>query len=194
QPVPGPSPTGLEAVFPQEVGLLADIFSRETSYPFCSHMLTIDQHYRAQLGVAALLWEAALTLRKYFEEQNIMGILATLHEGDVMITELPLASKQRQEYFHKNLSAEHSAWAQVCAVSWGADIVCLKETYPLLNGALQNLGGQQSTEAGMQGRHAELPEHYQLRAAPMPLDPVPLEPGRGSARPAAQGLEAWGLP
>ncbi|KAM7152526.1 LOW QUALITY PROTEIN: EEF1A lysine methyltransferase 3-like [Macrochelys suwanniensis] len=171
---------GLEAVFPQEVGLFADSFPGETSYPFCSHMLTIAQHYRAQLGVTAPLWDT-LTLHKYFEEQKfnfwgkmviggIMGILATLLGGDVLITELPLTSKQMQENFHRNVPAEHSAWAQVCAVTWGleaheaflrddfiigVDIVCLKDTYPLLIRALQHLGGQQSTEAGMQGRRCE---------------------------------------
>ncbi|XP_048723388.2 EEF1A lysine methyltransferase 3 [Caretta caretta] len=137
---------GLEAVFLQEVGLFADTFPGETSYPFGSHMLTIAQHYRAQLGVAEPLWEAALTLYKYFEEQK----------GDVMTIELPLASKQMQENFHRNVPADHSARAQTDFII-GVDIVCLKDMYPLLIRALQHLGGQQPTKAGMHRRQCEKP-------------------------------------
>ncbi|EMP28979.1 Methyltransferase-like protein 21B [Chelonia mydas] len=118
----------------------------------------------------------ALTLCKYFEKQKldfrgkkvielgagtgIVGILATLLGGDVTITDLPLALEQIQENVHKNVPAEHSARAKVCALSWGldheefprdydfilgADIVYLKDTYPLLIKTLQHLCGPHST-------------------------------------------------
>uniref|UniRef100_A0A8C3S729 EEF1A lysine methyltransferase 3 n=1 Tax=Chelydra serpentina TaxID=8475 RepID=A0A8C3S729_CHESE len=171
----GAAPEGLEAVFPREVGLFADAFPEETRYGFCGHVLTIAQHHGARLGVAAPVWEAALTLCKYFEKQKlsfwgkkvielgagtgIVGILATLLGGDVTITDLPLALEQIQENVHRNVPAEHSARARVCALSWGldheeflrdydfvlgADIVYLKDTYPLLIRTLRHLCGPHS--------------------------------------------------
>ncbi|CAM5168930.1 unnamed protein product [Eretmochelys imbricata] len=173
---PEAAPEGLEAVFPREVGLFADDFPEETCFSFCGHVLTIAQHHGGRLGVAAPVWEAALTLCKYFEKQKlnfrgkkvielgagtgIVGILATLLGGDVTITDLPLALEQIQENVQKNVPAEHSARAKVCALSWGldhkeflrdydfilgADIVYLKDTYPLLIKTLQHLCGPHST-------------------------------------------------
>ncbi|XP_053868721.1 EEF1A lysine methyltransferase 3 [Malaclemys terrapin pileata] len=173
---PEAAPEGLEAVFPRDVGLFADAFPEETRYGFCGHVLTIAQHHGARLGVAAPVWEAALTLCKYFEEQKlnfwgkkvielgagtgIVGILATLLGGDVTITDLPLALEQIQENVHRNVPTEHLARARVCALSWGldhkeflrdydfilgADIVYLKDTYPLLIRTLRHLCGPHST-------------------------------------------------
>uniref|UniRef100_A0A8C8VNL3 EEF1A lysine methyltransferase 3 n=1 Tax=Pelusios castaneus TaxID=367368 RepID=A0A8C8VNL3_9SAUR len=194
---------GLEAVFPREVGLFADTFPEETRYGFCGHVLIIAQHHGARLGVAAPVWEAALALCKYFEEQKlnfrgktvielgagtgIVGILATLLGGDVTITDLPLALKQIQENVHRNVPAEHSAQARVCALSWGldheeflrdydfilgADIVYLKDTYSLLIKTLRHLCGPRSTiylSSKMRQEHstvvfyeALLPLHFSL--------------------------------
>ncbi|XP_074836335.1 EEF1A lysine methyltransferase 3 [Carettochelys insculpta] len=170
------TPEGLEAVFPRELELFADAFPEETSYSFCGHVLTIGQHHGARLGVAAPVWEAAVTLCKYFEEQKlnfwgkkvielgagtgIVGILVTLLGGEVTITDLPLALKQIQENVNRNIPAEDSVRARVCALSWGlnheefprdydfilgADVVYLKDTYPLLIRTLQHLCGSHST-------------------------------------------------
>lgn len=91
---------------------------------------------------------------------GIVGILATLLGGDVTITDLPLALEQIQENVHRNVPAAHSARARVCALSWGldheeflrdydfilgADIVYLKDTYPLLIRTLRHLCGPHST-------------------------------------------------
>ncbi|XP_039370217.1 EEF1A lysine methyltransferase 3 isoform X4 [Mauremys reevesii] len=162
---PEAAPEGLEAVFPREVGLFADAFPEETRYGFCGHVLTIAQHHGARLGVAAPVWEAKLNFwgKKVIElgaGTGIVGILATLLGGDVTITDLPLALEQIQENVHRNVPAAHSARARVCALSWGldheeflrdydfilgADIVYLKDTYPLLIRTLRHLCGPHST-------------------------------------------------
>ncbi|XP_062975758.1 EEF1A lysine methyltransferase 3 [Elgaria multicarinata webbii] len=167
---------GLESVFPRELGLFADAFPAETRYRLCGHELSIAQYHGAHLGVAAPVWEAALTLCEYFEAQKlnfwgkkvielgagtgIVGILASLLGGDVTITDLPVALKQIEENVHRNLPMKCMARARVCALSWGldhkefpknydfilgADIVYLKDTYPLLIRTLQHLCGAQST-------------------------------------------------
>ncbi|XP_053150984.1 EEF1A lysine methyltransferase 3 isoform X2 [Hemicordylus capensis] len=80
--------------------------------------------------------------------------------GDVTITDLPVALKQIEENVHRNLPVECVARTRVCALSWGlnhkefpnnfdfilgADIVYLKDTYPLLIRTLQYLCGPQTT-------------------------------------------------
>lgn len=77
-----------------------------------------------------------------------------------MLTDLPVALKQIEENVHRNLPAECLTRTQVCALSWGldheefpnnydfilgADIVYLKDTYPLLIRTLRYLCGPQST-------------------------------------------------
>ncbi|XP_053150988.1 EEF1A lysine methyltransferase 3 isoform X5 [Hemicordylus capensis] len=91
---------------------------------------------------------------------GIVGILAALLGGDVTITDLPVALKQIEENVHRNLPVECVARTRVCALSWGlnhkefpnnfdfilgADIVYLKDTYPLLIRTLQYLCGPQTT-------------------------------------------------
>lgn len=76
------------------------------------------------------------------------------------ITDLPVALKQIEENVHRNLPGTCMARTRVHALSWGvnhkefpqnydfilgADIVYLKDTYPLLIRTLQHLCGVQST-------------------------------------------------
>ncbi|XP_020640257.3 EEF1A lysine methyltransferase 3 [Pogona vitticeps] len=167
---------GLASVFPQEIGLFSDAFPVETRYRLCGHELSIAQYYGARLGVAAPVWEAALTLCEYFEAQKLnfwgkkvielgagtgmVGIIVSLLGGDVTITDLPVALKQIEENVLRNLPGKCMARTRVCALSWGldhkefpqnydfilgADIVYLKDTYPLLIRTLQHLCGDQST-------------------------------------------------
>ncbi|KAM5254159.1 EEF1A lysine methyltransferase 3 isoform 3-T4 [Hipposideros larvatus] len=172
---PGPDPASEpESVFPREVGLFADSYSEKSRFCFCGHVLSITQNFGSRLGVAARVWEAALSLCNYFESQNvdfrgkkvielgagtgIVGILAALQGGDVTITDLPLALEQIQGNVQANVPA--GGRAQVCALSWGinqhvfpgdydlvlgADIVYLEPTFPLLLGTLQHLCGTHGT-------------------------------------------------
>ncbi|XP_077769723.1 EEF1A lysine methyltransferase 3 isoform X1 [Canis aureus] len=159
---------------PQEVGLFADSYSEKSRFCFCGHVLSITQNFGARLGVAARVWDAALSLCNYFESQNvdfrgkkvielgagtgIVGILAALQGGDVTITDLPLALEQIQGNVQANVPA--GGRAQVRALSWGidqhvfpgdydlvlgADIVYLEPTFPLLLGTLQHLCGPHGT-------------------------------------------------
>nr|XP_060618804.1 EEF1A lysine methyltransferase 3 [Anolis sagrei ordinatus] len=167
---------GLESVFPQELGLFAEAFPAEARYRLCGHELSIAQHHGGRLGVAAPVWEAALTLCEYFEAEKlnfwgkkvielgagtgVVGIVASLLGGDVTITDLPVALKQIEENIHRNLPVKCLGRTRVCALSWGvdhtmfpqnydfilgADIVYLKDTFPLLIRTLQHLSSVQST-------------------------------------------------
>uniref|UniRef100_A0A8C9LU47 Elongation factor Ts, mitochondrial n=3 Tax=Colobinae TaxID=9569 RepID=A0A8C9LU47_9PRIM len=69
---PGPDPESeSESVFPREVGLFADSYSEKSQFCFCGHVLTITQNFGSRLGVAARVWDAALSLCNYFESQNV---------------------------------------------------------------------------------------------------------------------------
>ncbi|XP_032501746.1 EEF1A lysine methyltransferase 3 [Phocoena sinus] len=163
-----------ESVFPREVRLFADSYSEKSRFYFCGHVLSITENFGSRLGVAAHVWDAALSLCNYFESQNvdfrgkkvielgagtgIVGILAALQGGDVTITDLPLVLEQIQGNVQANVPA--GGGAQVRALSWGidqhvfpgdydlvlgADIVYLEPTFPLLLGTLQHLCGPHGT-------------------------------------------------
>ncbi|KAG8452572.1 hypothetical protein GDO86_004383 [Hymenochirus boettgeri] len=162
---------GLCEVLPCELGsLFSDTYTEESRYEFCGRELCITQHYGANLGVAAPVWDAALFLCGYIEEKKldfegkkvielgagtgVVGILVSLIGGQVTLTDLPHALPQIQKNVSANISSSHLP--DVCALSWGfdqerfpqnydfiigADIVYLKETYPLLIQTLQHLCG-----------------------------------------------------
>uniref|UniRef100_A0A8C9A8I3 EEF1A lysine methyltransferase 3 n=1 Tax=Prolemur simus TaxID=1328070 RepID=A0A8C9A8I3_PROSS len=172
---PDPDPESEpESVFPREVGLFADSYSEKSQFSFCGHVLSITQNFGSRLGVAAGVWDAALSLCSYFESQNMdfrgkkvieLGVPLTcisppssLSGGDVTITDLPLALEQIQGNVQANVPA--GGQAQVRALSWGidhhvfpgdydlvlgADIVYLEPTFPLLLGTLQHLCGPHGT-------------------------------------------------
>ncbi|XP_068121240.1 EEF1A lysine methyltransferase 3 [Hyperolius riggenbachi] len=167
--------SGLSDVLPRDLAsLFSDTYTEESHYQFCGQQLRITQLYGARLGVAAPVWDAALNLCSFFEEQKlnfkgkkiielgagtgIVGILLSLLGGDVTLTDLPHTLPQ----IEKNVSANILAGCppNVCALSWGfdqvnfpqdydfvigADIVYLKETYDLLLCTLQHLCGPSTT-------------------------------------------------
>nr|XP_045007889.1 elongation factor Ts, mitochondrial isoform X2 [Jaculus jaculus] len=65
------SETEPESVFPRELGLFTDSYSENSRFCFCGHELSITQNFGSRLGVAARVWDAALSLCKYFERQNV---------------------------------------------------------------------------------------------------------------------------
>ncbi|XP_069828353.1 EEF1A lysine methyltransferase 3 [Dendropsophus ebraccatus] len=167
--------SGLSDELPRDVGsLFSDTYTEENRYRFCGQELRITQHFGANLGVAAPVWDAALYLCRYFEEQKmnfkekkiielgagtgIVGILVSLLGGRVTVTDLPHALPQIRKNVSVNVSSDHIP--NVSALSWGidqvhfpqdydlvlgADIVYLKETYDLLIQTLQHLCGPQTT-------------------------------------------------
>lgn len=60
-----------ESVFPRELGLFADSYTERSRFCFCGHALSITQNFGSRLGVAARVWDAALSLCNYFEKQNV---------------------------------------------------------------------------------------------------------------------------
>ncbi|XP_060987197.1 EEF1A lysine methyltransferase 3 isoform X5 [Dama dama] len=60
-----------DSVFPREVGLFADCYSEKSRFCFCGHVLNITENFGSRLGVAARVWDAALSLCSYFESHNV---------------------------------------------------------------------------------------------------------------------------
>ncbi|XP_058442095.1 EEF1A lysine methyltransferase 3 isoform X3 [Marmota monax] len=126
-----------ESVFPHEVGLFTDSYSEKSRFCFCGHVLNITQNFGSRLGVAAGVWDSALSLCNYFESQNvdfrgkkvielgagtgIVGILAALQGGDVTITDLPVALEQIKGNVQANVPAGGRAQVEplLFATFWG---------------------------------------------------------------------------
>ncbi|XP_040281871.1 EEF1A lysine methyltransferase 3 [Bufo bufo] len=167
--------SGLSDELPRDVGsLFSDTYTEESRYTFCGRELRITQHFGGTLGVAAPVWDAALYLCTYLEEEKlnvkgkrvielgagtgIVGILVSLLGGHVTVTDLPHVLPQIRKNVSANVPLDHLP--NVCALSWGfdhthfpqdydfifgADIVYLKETYDLLVQTLQHLCGPRTT-------------------------------------------------
>ncbi|GCB65546.1 EEF1A lysine methyltransferase 3-like [Scyliorhinus torazame] len=139
------------SVFPNEVGLFSDYYTEESSYQFCGHVLKITQNFSADLGVAAPVWDSALALCQYFEEQKvsfcerkvielgagtgIVGILAVLLGGDVTITDLPHALKQIENNVLANVPSSWAHRCQVRALSWGRNHRHFPSDYSIVLGS-----------------------------------------------------------
>ncbi|CAH2224526.1 -lysine methyltransferase METTL21B [Pelobates cultripes] len=167
--------SGLSEVLPRDLGsLFSDIYTEETRYRFCGREMRITEHYGANLGVAAPVWDAALVFCNFIEEQKlnfkgkkvielgagtgIVGILVSLLGGDVTMTDLPHTLSQIKTNVAANLPDDYLN--KVRALSWGldqdkfpqdfdyilgADIVYIEDTYPLLLRTLKHLCGPQTT-------------------------------------------------
>ncbi|XP_063808371.1 EEF1A lysine methyltransferase 3 [Pseudophryne corroboree] len=165
----------LMEVLPRDLAaIFSDTYTEEERYMFCGQELRITQHYGANLGVAAQVWDAALHMCQYFEEEKlnfkgkkiielgagtgIVGILMSKLGGHVTLTDLPHILPQIKKNVSANIPYDHEP--NVCALSWGldqvhfpqnydfvigADIVYLKETYDLLLHTLQHLSGPRTT-------------------------------------------------
>ncbi|XP_032369015.1 EEF1A lysine methyltransferase 3 [Etheostoma spectabile] len=125
--------------FPVDDCLFAETFSQDTVYTLIGQKIKIRQLFGANLGVAAPVWEAALHLCRYFEEQSIelrgkriielgagtgvVGILAARLGAVVTLTDLPLALHQLQVNISANMPS--SGWPTslptVLPLSWGED-------------------------------------------------------------------------
>ncbi|XP_044034155.1 EEF1A lysine methyltransferase 3-like [Siniperca chuatsi] len=125
--------------FPVDDCLFAETFSQDTVYNLVGQELKIRQVFGANLGVAAPVWDAALHLCCYFEEQSVelrgkriielgagtgvVGILAARLGAVVTLTDLPLALPQLQANVSANMPS--SGWPTtlptVLPLSWGED-------------------------------------------------------------------------
>ncbi|XP_047438559.1 EEF1A lysine methyltransferase 3-like [Mugil cephalus] len=125
--------------FPVDDCLFSDTFHKDSVYNLIGEELKIRQVFGANLGVAAPVWEAALHLCRYFEEQSVelrgkriielgagtgvVGILAARLGAEVTLTDLPLALPQLESNVSANMppSGWPSAPPTVLPLSWGED-------------------------------------------------------------------------
>lgn len=129
-----------------------------TTYTFCNHTIRIKQDWK-QLGVAAVVWDAAVVLCMYLEAGGInvqgcsvvelgagtglAGIVAALLGADVTVTDRDMAMEFLKSNVHDNLPKELQQKVSVKPLNWGtglehfsyfdvilgADIIYLEETF-----------------------------------------------------------------
>ncbi|XP_074532771.1 EEF1A lysine methyltransferase 3-like [Halichoeres trimaculatus] len=139
--------------FPVEDCLFAETFCQDTVYSLCGQDLKIRQVFGGNLGVAAPVWEAAIQLCRYFEEQavelrgkrvielgagtGVVGILAARIGAVVTLTDLPLVLPQLQTNISANMPP--SGWPNTHPValplSWGEDQMNFPSDWDLVLGA-----------------------------------------------------------
>ncbi|KAG7493418.1 hypothetical protein JOB18_008710 [Solea senegalensis] len=140
--------------FPVEYdSLFAETFSQETQYSLCGQELKIRQLFGANLGVAAPVWESALLLCRFLEQQHVelrgkrvmelgagtgvVGILAARFGAAVTLTDLPHAVPQLQVNVSHNMPA--GGWPstppRVLPLSWGEDHLNFTSDWDLVFGA-----------------------------------------------------------
>ncbi|XP_056131216.1 EEF1A lysine methyltransferase 3-like [Lampris incognitus] len=142
-----------EDLFPADDGLFADTFSEDSVYKFFGQEVKISQKFGANLGVAAPVWDAALQLCHFFEQQSfdlrgkriielgagtgIVGILAALLGADVTLTDLPLAVPQLKANVSANMpiTGWPSVTPTVLPLSWGQDQLSFPSNWDLVLGA-----------------------------------------------------------
>uniref|UniRef100_A0A1A7XWL3 Methyltransferase like 21B n=1 Tax=Iconisemion striatum TaxID=60296 RepID=A0A1A7XWL3_9TELE len=128
-----------EDPFPVEDCLFTETFSQDIIYHLMGEELRIKQVFGANLGVAAPVWEAALHLCRYLEEQSVelrgqrvielgagtgvVGILAARRGADVTLTDLPVALPQLQANVSANKPSDGwpSTTPTILPLSWGQD-------------------------------------------------------------------------
>ncbi|KAM4644095.1 EEF1A lysine methyltransferase 3 [Amazona ochrocephala] len=167
-------PGALRLVFPRDPALFADTFPVLRRFRLCGRVLRIAQHHGPRLGLAANVWEAALALARFLEQQRfefrgrsvielgagtgILGILAAMLGGDVTITDRPVALDQIRENVRLNFPGA-GARPRVRALEWGrdedsfprdfevvlgSDLVYDPASFPALLRALRHLCGPRS--------------------------------------------------
>ncbi|XP_048393285.1 EEF1A lysine methyltransferase 3-like isoform X2 [Stegostoma tigrinum] len=134
----------IEWLFPQP-------FISEKQFQFCGHILNIARHFGGNLGFSATVWEAALVLCQYFEQEKIsftgrkvielgsgtgiVGILAVLLGGDVTMTDKENVLSQIEHNVSVNIPADCRHRSKVCALSWGKDHINFPTDYDFILGA-----------------------------------------------------------
>ncbi|XP_064330253.1 LOW QUALITY PROTEIN: EEF1A lysine methyltransferase 3 [Phalacrocorax carbo] len=145
----GPGAGALCSVFPRDPALFADAFPVRRRYRLCGRVVRIAQHHGPRLGAAACVWEAALSLCRYLEQQRfdfrgrtvielgagtgIVGIAAALLGGDVTITDQPAALDQIRENVELNFAG--GARPRVRALRWGRDEAAFPRDFGVILGS-----------------------------------------------------------
>ncbi|XP_078263381.1 EEF1A lysine methyltransferase 3-like [Rhinoraja longicauda] len=121
------------------------------TFQFCGHQVKICRYIGENLGVSSFVWECALTLCQFFEQEKIsfsgqsvielgsgtgiVGILATLLGGQVTLTDQPHVLKQIKYNLSINLAASGGYSATVRTLSWGVDHTLFLDDYDVILGS-----------------------------------------------------------
>ncbi|XP_016101762.1 protein-lysine methyltransferase METTL21B-like isoform X3 [Sinocyclocheilus grahami] len=143
-------------IFPAEDGLFEETFSTDNTYRVHGLNITIHQDYSASLGVAASVWDSALHLCQFFENESLdlSGTRIIELGGGTGLVGIVAARLERNIAANTPFSGWPSDGPSVSALAWGldhsrfssswdfvlgADIVYLPETFPLLLDTLVHL-------------------------------------------------------
>ncbi|XP_020368749.1 EEF1A lysine methyltransferase 3-like [Rhincodon typus] len=122
-----------------------DDFICQRRYIACGFVLNIGMYSFIKLGFGSKVWDAALTLLQYFEEQKmsfsekkvielgsgtgILGIVTALLGGNVTITDKPELLKQMEWNVLVNIPSTCQSRIKVRALSWGYDHMLFPSDY-----------------------------------------------------------------
>ncbi|KAM3917405.1 protein N-lysine methyltransferase METTL21A isoform 1-T3 [Leptodactylus fuscus] len=142
-----------------------------TTYTFCNHPIQIKQDWK-ELGVAAVVWDAAVVLCMYLEAgglnlkgtsvielgagTGLVGIVAALLGADVTVTDRDLAMEFLKSNVYNNLPKDLERRMSVRPLNWGvglehfshfdvilgADIIYLEETFQDLLKTINHLSSE----------------------------------------------------
>ncbi|XP_042589444.1 EEF1A lysine methyltransferase 3 isoform X2 [Cyprinus carpio] len=143
-------------IFPAEDGLFEETFSTDNTYRVHGLNITIHQDYSASLGVAASVWDSALHLCQFFENESLdlSGTRIIELGGGTGLVGIVAARLERNIAANTPLSGwpldgptvsvlawglDHSRFSSSWDFVLGADIVYLPETFPLLLDTLVHL-------------------------------------------------------
>ncbi|XP_006029185.1 protein N-lysine methyltransferase METTL21A isoform X1 [Alligator sinensis] len=116
---------------------LQKLHKSSSTYHFANHTIKIKQNWK-QLGVAAVVWDAAVVLCSYLETgaidlrersvielgagTGLLGIVATLLGAHVTITDRASALEFLESNIQDNLPSEHHPRAVVKELTWGRNL------------------------------------------------------------------------
>ncbi|XP_067894307.1 EEF1A lysine methyltransferase 3-like [Heterodontus francisci] len=123
----------------------------EKQFTFCGHLLNIARYFGGNLGFSASIWESAIVLCQYFEQEKInfsgrkvielgsgtgiVGILAVLLGGDVTMTDQENVLSQIEHNVSTNIPSAARHRSKVCALSWGKDHIKFPTDYDFILGS-----------------------------------------------------------
>ncbi|XP_053321378.1 protein N-lysine methyltransferase METTL21A-like [Spea bombifrons] len=152
---------------------LKKFHNSEATYHFANHSVRIRQNWK-ELGVAAVVWDAAVVLCMYLETgavdlngrsvielgagTGLVGIVAAMLGARVTITDREVALDFLTMNVRENLSSELQDKVSVTPLTWGkslenfstfdvivgADIIYLEETFPELLKTILHLSSEDS--------------------------------------------------
>ncbi|XP_067287224.1 EEF1A lysine methyltransferase 3-like [Pseudorasbora parva] len=142
-----------ELVFPAEDGLFEETFSAQNTYRVCGQKITILQNYCANLGVSASVWDSALHLCRFLEEEcvdlrgkriielgagtGLVGIATARLGAHVTLTDVPMALPQMERNVACN--APSTGWPSgapaVLRLAWGRDHTLFSSSWDFVLGS-----------------------------------------------------------